>query len=189
MPVRVPKAELPTQLKESMTQQFGEVPEPVEAVFNHPDLAAATLEFSAKLATWRAVDAGLKSFAHMAVASLVGCSWCLDVGYFLAQNEELDLTKASQVPRWRDSEVFSPLEREVMAYAEAMSVTPTAVTDEQSASLLAQLGPAGLVELTAFVGFVNLSTRANTAHGVTSQGFSEACEIPLAGRTEAVGRA
>ncbi|WP_455431730.1 hypothetical protein [Streptomyces griseoruber] len=40
----------------------------------------------------------------MAVAALVGCSWCLDVGHIQAQNKHLDLTEASQVPRWREAE-------------------------------------------------------------------------------------
>ena len=60
----------------------------------------------------------------MAVASLVGCTWCLDFDYFQAHNENLDLEKAREVPRWRESDVFTPLERDVMAYAEAMSQTP-----------------------------------------------------------------
>ena len=34
-------------------------------------------------------QSSLKSFAHMAVAAQVGCSWCLDVGYFQAQNQNL----------------------------------------------------------------------------------------------------
>jgi len=53
--------------------------------------------------------------------------------------------------------------------------------------LLEQLGPAGLVELTVFVGFANLSTRVNTAHGITSQGCSKACRIPLAQRPSGHG--
>jgi alkylhydroperoxidase family enzyme len=84
------------------------------------------------------------------------------------------------VPRWRESDVFTPLERDVMAYAEAMTNTPTTVSDELSARLLAQLGAAGLIELTAYIGFSNLSTRSNTALGIESQGFSSDCEIPLA---------
>ena len=28
------------------------------------------------------------------------------------------------MPRWRESDVFTPLERDVLEYAEAMSVTP-----------------------------------------------------------------
>ena len=180
MALRVPKAELPTELRESMIKQLGAVPEPVEVTYNNPKVAMSSQEFSAGVAAWDAADTSLKTFAHMAVAAQVGCSWCLDVNYFLAQNHNLDLAKASQVPVWRESEVFTPLERDVLAYAEAMTSTPTTVTDELSASLLARLGPAALVELTVFIGFANLATRVNTAHGVTSQGYSDSCEIPLA---------
>jgi len=110
----------------------------------------------------------------MAVAARVGCGWCLDVNYFLAQNHNLDLAKASQVPVWRESEVFTSLERDVLEYAEAMTSTPPTVTDELSASLLERLGPGALVELTVFIGFANMASR------VTSRGYSDACEIPLA---------
>jgi alkylhydroperoxidase family enzyme len=83
--------------------------------------------------------------------------------------------------------VFTPLERDVMEYAEAMTDTPLTVTDELYASLLDRLGPAAMVELTAYIAFVNLATRANVANGVESQGFSAACEIPLAERPEKSG--
>jgi alkylhydroperoxidase family enzyme len=180
MTLRVPKAELPPELRQDMIKQLGAVPEPVEVTFNNPDVAISSLEFSARVAAWDAADESLKTFAHMAVAAQVGCSWCLDINYFQALNQNLDLTKASQVPRWRASGVFTPLERDVLEYAEAMTNTPTTVTDELSARLLEQLGAAALVELTVFIAFANLSTRANTAHGITSQGYSEACETPLA---------
>ncbi|MFD8000328.1 carboxymuconolactone decarboxylase family protein [Streptomyces mirabilis] len=187
MTLRIPKAELPVELREIMIKQLGTVPEPVEVLWNNPELAQANQEFSAKVATWDAADASLKTFAHMAVAAQVGCSWCLDINYFHALNQNLDLTKASQVPRWRQSEVFTPLERDVMEYAEAMTNTPTTVTDELSARLLDRLGPAAMVELTVFIGFANFATRCNTAHGITSQGYSDACEIPLAARPQNLG--
>src|SRR3712207_8232557 len=44
---------------------------------------------------WDQCDENLKSFAHMAVASLVGCSFCLDLGYFQAHNEGLDVDRKS----------------------------------------------------------------------------------------------
>ncbi|MFE4624566.1 carboxymuconolactone decarboxylase family protein [Streptomyces mirabilis] len=187
MTLRVPKAELPVELCEVMIKQLGTVPEPVEVLWNHPELAEANQEFSAKVAAWDAADASLKTFAHMAVAAQVGCSWCLDINYFHALNQNLDLPKASQVPRWRQSDVFTPLERDVMEYAEAMTNTPTTVTDELSARLLDRLGPAAMVELTVFIGFANFATRCNTAHGITSQGYSDACEIPLAARPQNLG--
>lgn len=187
MALRLPKAELPAELKEKMIEQFGAVFENVEVLWHSPEVAQDNLEFGGKVGAWGAADASLKSFAHMAVAAQVGCSWCLDVGYFQAQNENLDLAKASQVPRWRVSEVFTALERDVLEYAEAMTNTPPTVTDELYAGLLERLGPAAMGELTAFIASANMATRANVANGVTSQGFSDACEIPLAGRPDTSG--
>ncbi|WP_326686918.1 carboxymuconolactone decarboxylase family protein [Streptomyces sp. NBC_01795] len=187
MAPRVPKAELATGLSENMIKQFGAVPEPAEVLWHNPKVAEASMEFGGKAGEWDAADESLKSFAHMAVAAQVGCGWCLDVGYFQAQNQNLDMTKASQVPRWRESEVFTPLERDVMEYAEAMTNLPLTVTDELSARLLNRLGPAAMVELTAFIAFANFATRSNTALGIESQGFSAACEIPLATRPEKSG--
>jgi alkylhydroperoxidase family enzyme len=65
-----------------------------------------------------------------------------------------------------------------------MTSTPPTVTDQLSARLLNRLGAAAMVELTVFIAFANMATRANTAHGIESQGFSAACEIPLAARPE-----
>jgi hypothetical protein len=48
----------------------------------------------------------------MAVAAWVGCSWCLFIGCFQTQNP--DVARASQVPRWRASQVFTPLERDAL---------------------------------------------------------------------------
>jgi alkylhydroperoxidase family enzyme len=163
------------------------VPEPVEVTWHNAKVAEACLEFAGKVNEWNEAAESLKSFAHMAVAAQVGCSWCLDIGYFQAQNQHLDLAKASQVPRWRDSDVFTALERDVMEYAEAMTNTPPTVTDELSARLLDELGPAAMVELTALIAFSNFATRNNNALGIRSQGFSDACEIPLAARAESPG--
>jgi alkylhydroperoxidase family enzyme len=111
---------------------------------------------------------------------MVGCSFCLDFAYFQAHNRGLDETKVSEVPRWRESPVFSSLERDVMEYAEAMTATPPRVTDELSARLLEQLGAPAMVELTAMVAAANMAARCNTALGIESQGFSKACALPLA---------
>ena len=182
MTARIPKAELSAEFAESLTKQLGTVPEPIEVLWHNPRLAEDNMRFSAGVGAWDAADASLKTFAHMAVAAQIGCSWCLDINYFQAQNQNLDLAKASQVPCWRESEVFTQLERDVLEYAEAMTNTPPTVTDAQYAGLLDRLGPAAMVELTVFIGFANLSTRTNTAHGITSQGYSDACEIPLTAR-------
>jgi alkylhydroperoxidase family enzyme len=184
MALRVPKTELPDELQKAMLEHLGMVPEPAGVLGHNPKVAATSVGLGAQLAQWDAVDESLKTFAHMAVASQVGCSWCLDANYFQAQNQNLDMTKASQVPCWRESDVFTPLERDVLEYSEAMTFTPPTVTDELVARLLDQLGPAALVELTAVIAFANLSTRNNVALGIESEGYSAACKIPLATRPE-----
>lgn len=187
MALRVPKAELSEELTEDLIKTYGVVPEPVAVAWHNPKVARSTLELGGKANEWDAVDEGLKTFAHMAVAAQVGCNWCLDINYFQALNQNLDPAKASQVPNWRESQAFTPLERDVLEYAEAMTSTPPTVTDELSARLLDELGPAALVELTAFIAFANLATRNNNALGIQSQGFSAACEIPLAARPADAG--
>jgi AhpD family alkylhydroperoxidase len=140
-----------------------------------------------KVSKWDACDEQLKSLAHMAVAAQVGCSWCLDFNYFEARNKDLDLEKAREVPRWRESPVFSPLERDVLEYAEAMTLTPPTVTDEIVARLRDQLGDAALVELSAVVAFANFTTRPNIALGIESDGFAAACGLEPLAQSAAVG--
>lgn len=186
--IRIPKAKLTgiygAMVKRVARKMFGDVPEPVEVVWHNRKVLNFSFSLARSLRKWDQCDENLKSFAHMAVASLVGCSFCLDLRYFQAHNEGLDLTKAREVPRWRESDVFTPLERDVMEYAEAMTQTPPTVTDELSARLLAALGPAALVELTMFTALANFMTRSNTAFGVESQQFSAACGLePLAMRS------
>ncbi|HEU5083396.1 MAG TPA: carboxymuconolactone decarboxylase family protein [Acidimicrobiales bacterium] len=167
-------------IKRMTKKMLGKVPDGVGVMWHNRPVLMHLSALGRKVDTWDQLDPNLKSFAHMAVSAQIGCSFCLDFQYFHAHNKGLDLTKASQVPRWRSSDVFTPLERDVMEYAEAMTQTPPQVTDELSARLLDQLGAPALVELTAVVGFANLTARSNTAMGITSQGFSDVCEIPLA---------
>lgn len=172
-----------TQFSKKM---LGEVMEPLEVAWHSKPVAKFSVSVSQKMSKFHACDADLKSYAHMAVASLVGCSFCLDLSYFMANNEGLDVTKASAVPHWRESDVFSPLERDVLEYAESMTQTPPTVTDEVSDRLLAQLGAPALVELGTVIATANLMARTNVAWGVGSQGFARACGLqPLSQPTNA----
>lgn len=182
--LRIPKTEITGLygglLKLISRRMLGGVPTPAQVWWHNPAVLKDIYGLGRKADKWEELDSNLKSFAHMAVASLVGCSWCLDYGYFQAHNEKLDEAKAREVPRWREADVFTALERDVMEYAEAMSQTPPSVTDDLSGRLLDALGPAAMVELTVWVALANLWTRSNTAIGIESDGFSEVCELPLA---------
>jgi alkylhydroperoxidase family enzyme len=168
-------------LKRISAKMFGTVPDAFGVMWHNPPVFKATMGLGQKASKWSACEQDLKSYAHMAVASLIGCAFCLDLGYFQAHNEGLDEAKAREVPRWRDSDVFTPLERDVLEYAEALTQTPPTVTDELSARLLKQLGAPALVELTAYAAMANQMARGNVALGVEAEGFSASCGLaPLA---------
>jgi AhpD family alkylhydroperoxidase len=181
---RIPRAELTgvygAIVKRMSRKMLGEVAEPVEVAWHNRKILNFSFSIGRQTKRWDQCDENLKSFAHLATASMVGCSFCLDFGYFQAHNSGLDMVKAQEVPRWRASEMFTPVERDVLAYTEAMTATPPEVTDELSARLLAALGPAALLELTMVVAVANLTARGNTALGISSQGFSDSCLVPRA---------
>lgn len=182
---RVPAIEITglygSLIKLAARRMIGEVPEFAGVLWHHPRVFKDLMAVGRRSESWDRLDADLASFATMAAAGVVGCSFCLDFGHFMAHDKGLDEAKAREVPRWRDSDVFTPLEQRVMEYAEAMSQTPPTVTDELSAFLLEELGAPALVELTARVGYMNLTARSNVALGISSQGFAASCGLqPLA---------
>ena len=190
---RVPAAEITgfkgALLKRMIRRSLGQVPSSLGVYWHNQKVLTTMGVLGGKLKKWDACDEDLKTFAHMAVASYLGCSWCLDYNYFEAHNKNLDLDKARQVPRWRESDAFTPLERTVMEYAEAMSQTPVTVTDQMVAGLREQLGDSAVVELTAVVAFANFTTRPNVALGIESDGFAAACGLkPLAEPTSSAVR-
>jgi AhpD family alkylhydroperoxidase len=185
---RVPATEITgvygTLLKAMSRRMLGQVPDAAGVMWHYPAVFKDMMGFGRKADSWNRLDKNLATFATMAAAGTVGCSFCLDLHYFMTHDRGLDEAKAREVPRWRQSTAFTPLERRVMEYAEAMSQTPPAVTDELSAALLADLGAPALLELTARIGAMNMTARGNVALGIRSQEFSASCGLPpLAARS------
>ncbi|HEV2494592.1 MAG TPA: hypothetical protein VG204_16130 [Terriglobia bacterium] len=81
---------------------------------------------------------------------------------------------------YQTSSAFSPLERLVMEYAEAMTRTPVEVPESLFAALREQFNEAQLVELTASIAWENYRARFDHALGIEAQGFSEGayCALP-----------
>ena len=184
---RIPAAEITglkgAAIKAVARRMAGKVPDSLGVLWHHQGVMKDSMGIGRKVEGWHELDPNLASYAAMAAAATIGCSFCLDYNYFTAHNRGLDEAKVRQVPNWRKSTVFTPEERRIMEYAEAASQTPPAVTDELSDALLADLGEAGLVELAARVAFMNMSARMNVALGIRSEEFADACGLaPLASR-------
>lgn len=162
----------------AMRKILGKVPESAEVMWNNPAVFKDMMKFGGRVEKWDRLDPDLATFAAMATAAHVGCGACLDLQYFLSRRKGLDEARAREVPRWRQSDVFTPGERRVMEYAEAVSSTPPTVTDELSAALLADLGPAALLELTARIATMNMAARSNIALGIRSEEYAASCGLP-----------
>jgi alkylhydroperoxidase family enzyme len=79
--------------------------------------------------------------------------------------------KIRQVPAWRQSALFSPMERDALEYAEQMTITGHRVDDELFARLRRHFGEAQIVELTAAVALENFRSKFNVPLGIEAQGF------------------
>lgn len=159
-------------------RRYGQVLEPARAYGHNPKVLMTYLRFEQKVGRWRSLDAGLKHLAQAVPAARIGCSWCMDFGYWTAHELGLDTDKMAKVPNWREHrEAFTELELLVMEYAEAMTETPPTVTDDLSARLQKELGQAAFVEVTTMVAVENLRSRVNSAFGLVGQGFSDQCAV------------
>ena len=111
---------------------YGKVLDPGRALAHNPRVLRSDLAFERSVAKWNALDPDLKALAEMAASASIGCSWCMDFGYWVGRERGMAREKLLDVPRWRESEVYTPLERDVLEYAEAMTATPPASAIEHS---------------------------------------------------------
>lgn len=179
--IRVPLGEPSTLFDKAVAwycrRHYGEVLDNALALMHNRPVLKALFAFEKKVATWKVLDPDLKVLAQAVSASVIGCSWCMDFGYYAAHSQGLDTSKLEHIPFWRESTVFTPRERRVLEYAEAMTVTPPEVTDEMAEALRSDLGNEAFIELTMMVAVENERSRMNSALGLTSQGFKDQCEL------------
>lgn len=83
--------------------------------------------------------------------------------------------KIREVPSWRESTLFTPMERDCLEYAEKMTITGEKVGDELWARLRGHFTEPQIIELTAAVAVENFRSKFNVPLGVEAQGF---CALP-----------
>ena len=81
------------------------------------------------------------------------------------------LEKVAALAEWKYSDQLDERERLVLEYAETVSTTNAAVSDELVAGLKTHFDNDGLVELTGLIAFQNMSSKFNSALAIPAQGF------------------
>jgi len=99
----------------------------------------------------------------------------VDINTASGQAAGIDEEKFARLAEYQTSPLFSPLERAVLAYADAMTISGHDTTDELFADLRAHFSAEQMVELTAHVAFENFRSRFNHAFRIEAQGF---CRLP-----------
>jgi AhpD family alkylhydroperoxidase len=162
-------------------RRFGEVPEPFAVYAHHTRLLVANAVHEGLLQNAsKTLPISVRELAVFWTARTVGCSWCVDFGQMLMRLEGLDSDRLAHIDDYATSPLYSDDERAAIAYADAMTTDPHAITQEQVDDLRRRFGADGLVELTYQVGVENMRSRMNSALGITEQGFSsgDACRVP-----------
>jgi alkylhydroperoxidase family enzyme len=161
-------------------RRFGQMVEPTAAASHHPGVLVAMggLETVVQFG-WKKLDPTLRWLAVQATSARIGCSWCIDYGYYEGMNDGIDPAKVRAAVAWRSSDLFDERERVVLEYAETATGCPAAVSDELAARIRSHLSDAEFVELAAWVALENFRSRFNAGLGLRSQGFSDSCDIPM----------
>jgi AhpD family alkylhydroperoxidase len=121
------------------------------------------------------LDRRLRALAELTAATLVACEYCVDLGSRVAAEWGLTDAEVRALATYRDSPLFTELDKRVLDYATGMCATPANVPDDVVAALRQHLTDGQLVELTHVVALENLRARFNIGLGVTAAGF---CGIP-----------
>ncbi len=174
-----PKGLVPRVATVYTKRRFGQMVEPTAAASHHSGvlLAMGSLETAVQLG-WKKLDPTLRWLAVQATGMQIGCSWCVDYGYYEGMHDGVDPAKVRAVAAWRSSELFDECERVILEYAETATACPGEVSDELATRVRTHLSEAEFVELAAWVALENFRSRFNAGLGLHSQGFSENCDIP-----------
>jgi AhpD family alkylhydroperoxidase len=159
-------------------RRLGALPQPLTVARHHRGVFRLSLVHEGLVArSLKVLPRGLADLVVYRVATVLGCSWCVDFGTMKMRLTGLDTDRLQGLDDYATSEAFDRTERLALAYADAMTASPTTVTDEQVAELTAALGPDGVVELTYLVALENSRARFNSALGIADQGFTASCAV------------
>ena len=156
--------------------------EPLEIYAQIPGLLLGYAMLEWATAQLGRVDTRLRCLAELKAATLTHCEYCIDLGSQAARLAGLSDEELLALPRYRESELFTDLEKLVLDYAVGMSRTPVDVPEALFAKMRQHFNEAQLVELTHVIALENLRGRFNMALGIGAAGFSEGmvCAIPAA---------
>jgi len=99
----------------------------------------------------------------------------MDINSSRGMSHGASLEKLQAVRAFRESPLFGAAERAALAFAEAVTATPTAVTDAVFEPLRSHFTVPQIVELAVTIATEHFRAKFNTALGIQAQGL---CLLP-----------
>lgn len=133
-----------------------------------PFIAAANALYEVALLLSGRAPTRLKLLAGIKASMLTHCEFCIDVADSLGRRDGITEDQLVALVHYRDSDLFTSVEKLCIQLAEEMSRTPAVISDGLREELLTHLTKGQLTEIAAEVAWENQRGRLNQALGVRS---------------------
>ena len=120
---------------------------------------------------------GLRSLISVRVSQMNGCEFCVDLNSSTLIKRTHSEEKIQHLLQWKDSDLYSDLEKSALCYAEQITDNHLEVDDACFSALKQYFDSNEIVEFTALIAFQNMSSKFNTALKISPQGFCKTSSI------------
>lgn len=149
---------------------------------NHPRLMFGWMRYNRTSERTPHVPKALAELAVLRAATMVGCSFCIDISSEYSRRAGLSDEQLLSLNDAHDCGLFDADQLLVIDLATGMSSTPAQIDDELRERVKERFGVKGTMELIQLIAWENSRARQNKALGVGPEGFSDGktCALPYA---------
>ncbi len=119
----------------------------------------------------------LRALITIKVSQFNQCAFCIDMNSAILLKRGGTQEKLTAISRYKESSLFSAKERAALDYVEAIMQNSHQVSDRVFQALKEHFDDDAIVELTALIGFQNLSSQFNSALDAAAFGFCQIQDI------------
>jgi alkylhydroperoxidase family enzyme len=139
-------------------ERGGRVPNLYKALLNSPAIAAGWLHLGTAVRMESSLNGGMRELAICCVAQISGAEYEWRAHAPIAMKEGVSQAQIDALPDWKGSQVYTPAQRAVLAYAEQVTREFDA-DDATFAAVKEHFNDQEIMELTATIGFYNMVSR------------------------------
>jgi len=158
--------------------QFGQESLPLNVIAHNPRFILPFVGMLGLVQSRTRLDPALRALAMHLTAQRHGCSWCIDFGGAVFQQQGVPAAKLAAVLDYATDPSFTPAERAALAFADAMTRDGGQVPDDVFAEARRHFSEREIVELAVAAAAETMFSRLNNALGITAQGFCALGPLP-----------